>query len=108
MKLTAALFCCLVMAISTTSLSLQAQTTTIMPSSGLQDRDYWINTLYKIVNPVVKNMAAGTLKKNLPLEKGPGYSLNVTKVTYMEAVGRTMVGIAPWLALPSARCRESN
>lgn len=94
----------LVVIIYATSLPVQAQTTTT--NTGLQDREYWVNTLYKIVNPVVKNMAAGTLKQNLPLEKGPGYSLNVTKVTYMEAVGRTMDGLAPWLALPEENNTE--
>lgn len=108
MKLMATVFSRMVLIIGffTLTVSLSAQSTTTNSSTGLQDREYWINTLYKIVNPVVKNLAAGTLKKNLPLEKGPGYSLNVTKVTYMEAVGRTMVGLAPWLALPEENSAE--
>src|SRR5215471_1343724 len=36
----------------------------------------------------------------MPLEKAPGYALKAEQVTYLEAVGRTMAGIAPWLALP--------
>ena len=102
MKLLATVFNKMVLIIGfyTLTVSLSAQSTLTNSPTGHQDREYWVNTLYKIVNPVVKNMAAGTLKQNLPLEKGPGYSLNVTKVTYMEAVGRTMDGLAPWLALP--------
>ena len=68
-------------------------------TDGQQDRVYWTNLLYKISYPVIHNISEGTLTKNLPLEKGPNYGLNVTKVTYMEAIGRTMVGIAPWLSL---------
>lgn len=80
--------------------------TPTMPT-GMQDREYWTHLLYKIAYPIVHNMAEGTLKKNLPLEMGSNYYLNVTKVTYMEAVGRTMAGIAPWLALPDDDTKES-
>ena len=66
-------------------------------ASGLQDRKYWYTLLYRISYPVVHNLAEQTLKKNLPLELGPGYSLDPVKVTYLEAVGRTVAGLAPWL-----------
>ncbi len=77
-------------------------------NTGFQDRTYWSSLLYKIVYPVVHNMAEGTLQKNMPLEKGPNYGLNVTKVTYMEAVGRTLVGLAPWLSLPTDSTAEGK
>ena len=77
-------------------------------NSGQQDRAYWSETLYKIVSPVVLNLAAGTLKKNMPIEKAPGYSLTAEQVTYLEAVGRTMAGIAPWLALPDDESGEGR
>jgi hypothetical protein len=44
----------------------------------------------------------------MPLEKGPGYSLKVERVTYLEAVGRTMAGVAPWLALPDDETVEGK
>lgn len=80
----------------------------ILPSTGLQDRQYWSNLLYKIAYPVIHRLAEGSLKKNMPLEKGHDYYLNVQKVTYMEAVGRTMAGIAPWLALPDEDTEEGR
>ncbi len=79
-----------------------------IPATGLQDRAFWANSLYKISYPVVHNLAEGTLRKNLPLELGPQYYLNATKVTYLEAVGRTMAGIAPWLALPDDETAEGK
>ena len=84
------------------------QTTIVLPvvPTGEQDREYVTKLLYRIAYPIVHNMAEGTLRKNLPLEKGPGYYLNVLKVTHMEAVGRTMAGIAPWLALPDDDTKE--
>jgi hypothetical protein len=64
--------------------------------------------LYKMASPVILNLAQGTLKKNMPLEKAPGYGLRVEKVTYMEAIGRTMAGVAPWLSLPDDDTKEGT
>jgi hypothetical protein len=77
-----------------------------LTTAGKQDRAYWSELLYKISYPVVHNLAEETLKKNMPLEMGPDYYLQVKKVTYLEAVGRTMAGIAPWLALPDDNTKE--
>ncbi|MCH5597017.1 DUF2264 domain-containing protein [Niabella ginsengisoli] len=44
----------------------------------------------------------------MPVEKAPGYALNASKVTYLEAVGRTMAGVAPWLALPDDNTAEGK
>ena len=77
-------------------------------TTGQQDRAFWANTLYKIAYPVVHNLAEGTLKQNMPLEQGPNYYLPVKKVTYLEAVGRTVAGLAPWLALPDDETAEGK
>lgn len=76
--------------------------------TGEQDRAYWCELLYKIASPVILNLANGTLKKNMPVEKAPGYALKAEKVTYLEAVGRTMAGVAPWLALPDEESKEGH
>jgi hypothetical protein len=77
-------------------------------TTGVQDRAYWCDQLFKIASPVVFNLADATLKKNMPLERAPGYALNAEQVTYLEAVGRTMAGIAPWLALPDDESMEGQ
>jgi len=74
--------------------------------SGLADREYWCKLLYKIACPVLNNLADGTLKEKMPLELGPDYYLNASRVTYMEAVGRTLAGLAPWLSLPDDNTEE--
>ncbi|MCU7552558.1 DUF2264 domain-containing protein [Chitinophagaceae bacterium LB-8] len=81
-----------------------------LTASGQLDRAFWSNMLYKMASPVVFNLAAGTLKQNMPVEQGkvPGYSFNAEKVTHLEAVGRTMAGIAPWLALPDDDSQEGR
>jgi len=72
---------------------LSSQTTT-----GGEDRQYWISTLTKIADPVLENLSNNTLKKNMPFE-----SLDKTgdrkKFSHLEAVGRLICGIAPWLEL---------
>lgn len=80
--------------------------------TGMQDRSYWCNLLYKISYPVIHNLAEGTLRRNMPLEKAPGYYLKAEKVSYLEAVSRTLSGIAPWLTLaeedsPEGKMRRS-
>ncbi len=63
------------------------------------DRKSWVNLLYKISHPVLHAMGRGKLKEKMPLEIAPdGYGDRGT-VTYLEALGRTLAGIAPWLAL---------
>jgi hypothetical protein len=77
-------------------------------ATGQDDRAVWVNSLYKIVYPVIHHLAEGTLKQEMPLETGPQYYLQVKKVTYLEAVGRTMAGVAPWLALPDDETTEGK
>ncbi|MFT3822547.1 MAG: DUF2264 domain-containing protein [Chitinophagaceae bacterium] len=86
--------------------NLHAQQNNI--TTGAQDRAYWCNLLYKIAAPPILNLSQGTLKKNMPVEKAPGYALNAAKVTYLEAIGRTMAGVAPWLALPDDNTPEGK
>jgi hypothetical protein len=80
----------------------------ITVTTAVQDREYWANLLYKISWPVIHNLAGETLQKNMPLELAPGYYLQAKKVTYLEAVGRTVAGIAPWLALPDDETKEGS
>ena len=64
--------------------------------AGRQDREFTVKSLDRIARPVLENLAAGKLKQELPL--GPGEK-DRAKYTHLEAFGRTMAGIAPWLAL---------
>ena len=61
-------------------------------------RRYWLDTLLKIVNPVLSNMANGKLKDTMPVEAKIS---DRESVTYLEALGRTLTGLAPWLEMPS-------
>jgi hypothetical protein len=77
-------------------------------ATGAEDRTYWVKLLMKIADPIVNNLAEGTLKKNMPLETGPEYTFIAKDVSYVEAVGRTAAGLAPWLALPDDNTAEGK
>ena len=54
-------------------------------------RKYWIDTLTKIVTPVLSALAEGKLKATMPVEaKLP----DRPAVTHLEALGRTITGLA--------------
>lgn len=67
--------------------------------TGQQDRNYFIETLIKISDPVLKNLSAGELNKVLQIETQPGYQDYKNHFTSLEISGRVLVGIAPWLEL---------
>lgn len=77
--------------------------------SGLEDRVYWVSILTKIADPVLDNMSKGELKKNMPVETVSG-SLNPSNIrtTHLEALGRLLVGMAPWLELGPDETEEGK
>ena len=58
--------------------------------------------------PVLSNMAKGELQKNMQVEVSPTWDGRDKRVTYMEAFGRLMAGIAPWLTLPDDDTEEGK
>ncbi|PTN05912.1 DUF2264 domain-containing protein [Mangrovibacterium marinum] len=71
------------------------------------DRAYWIETMTRIVDPVLNNLAENTLKKNMPFESLSDDTLR-QQVSYLEAVGRSLCGIAPWLELGADSTTEGK
>ncbi|MEC7265701.1 MAG: DUF2264 domain-containing protein [Bacteroidota bacterium] len=74
---------------------------------SINDRKYWSSLLNRIVYPVYSNLANGTLVKNMPVYAASTYD-GRSNVTYLEAVGRSTAGVAPWLALPSEETTEGK
>lgn len=64
---------------------------------GKADREQWVGLATRIYDPVVRNLAAGNLKQNMPYESINGGDRR--PVSYLEAFGRSFCGIAPWLEL---------
>lgn len=74
------------------------------------DRQVWLNYMDRIARPVLSNLADNRLKEKMTV----GLSRNVdnpgqrTKVAYLEAFGRTLCGIAPWLNIEGGSKQETD
>ncbi|MBI3680729.1 MAG: DUF2264 domain-containing protein [Acidobacteria bacterium] len=62
------------------------------PASG--DRAQWLQVLERVARPVLTHMARRELKAKMPVE---GKTSDRPEYTHLEAIGRTLAGIAPWL-----------
>jgi hypothetical protein len=63
-----------------------------------QAREYWLSVLQRLSEPLLRVAAAGDLKSAMPIEAHPK-SIGRGEYTHLEAVGRLLAGIAPWLEL---------
>ncbi len=76
---------------------------------GLQQRQHWVETLTRISDPVLRQMAAGKLRATMPVETlAGGANPSNARTTHLEALGRTVAGIAPWLELGPDRTPEGR
>ncbi|MFO7635631.1 MAG: DUF2264 domain-containing protein [Caldilinea sp.] len=57
----------------------------------------WIDALERIARPVLTAGAAGELRQRMPVEAAAGTETDRAEYTHLEAVGRLLCGIAPWL-----------
>lgn len=64
-------------------------------ASTIDDRAYWLTTLQRIAHPVIAHLAQGTLHAAMPVEQKPGQGREA--FSHLEAFGRTVCGLAPWL-----------
>ena len=74
------------------------------------DREYWVKTMIKMVEPIYTNLSRNTLRKNMPVETRDGLNTGNDRkeVTHLEALGRSFAGIAPWLNLPVDETEEGK
>jgi hypothetical protein len=80
----------------------------VTPAQTDADRRYWADLAYRIAAPVLSNMSKGELSKNMQLELSPTWDGRDKRVSYMEAFGRLMDGLAPWLSLPDDDTNEGK
>ena len=85
-----------------------AQVAGAAPQSTATGRDYWVGLLARLAEPVLVNLAAGTLKRNMPVECAAGTEASRRKFTHLEAIARLLAGVAPWLEAPLAGGSERD
>ncbi len=64
---------------------------------GQEDRQYWVQILAKVSGPVLHALSERKLKEVMPVEAPHGNIEDRRQYTYLEAMGRLLTGIAPWL-----------
>ena len=77
---------------------------TALPAAAVRDhtapptnRNFWLSNMRLVVAPVLDALSKGRLKASMPVEAAPSEEAGRRKVTHLEAFGRTLAGIAPWL-----------
>ena len=68
-------------------------------ATARSDRDAWIAVMRQLADPVLTNLANGTLRARMPVEQAAGGDRR--PVTHLEAIGRLLAGLAPWIDLPA-------
>jgi len=66
-------------------------------SFGSDDREYWVQLLTKVAQPVLSALSERRLKSLMPVEAPHGNAQERRQFTHLEALGRLLAGIAPWL-----------
>ena len=64
-------------------------------SAPRSDRVIWVAHAHRLAEPVLTSLAAGTLHAKMPVEQAP--NADRRSVSHLEALGRLLAGIAPWL-----------
>jgi hypothetical protein len=67
------------------------------PQAVGDDRTSWVAMMTRVAEPVLGNLAANQLKSRMPVEGAKGQAADRRNVTHLEALGRTLGGLAPWL-----------
>ncbi|MCR2803418.1 DUF2264 domain-containing protein [Paenibacillus soyae] len=75
---------------------------------GLSARAYWLKKLEQVAEPVLSALAEGRLRADMPVESKPGMEADRAKFTHLEALGRLLSGIAPWLELSDGAASEEE
>lgn len=69
-------------------------------------RSYWLTMLHKVSEPVLRAQSENRLEADMPVEAAKGQHEARKQVSHLEAVGRTLAGLAPWLELPETSPSE--
>ena len=73
-------------------------TGSLTDSQGKQERAYLVKTLTRIADPVLDALSKNQLRVRMPVEAAPNVK-DRPAVTHLEAFGRLLSGMAPWLEL---------
>ena len=67
----------------------------VPPSVAADDRLYWLGVIERVATPVLSNLSRRELKNVMPVEAANPQDRG--QYTHLEAFGRLLAGLAPWL-----------
>jgi len=76
------------------------------PPPSPEKREEWVRIVVKLADPVLTHLAAGTLHAQMPVELAATATAERKDYAHLEAVGRLLAGIAPWLELGEEKSAE--
>jgi len=76
------------------------------PLPSPEKREEWVRIVVKLADPVLTHLAAGTLHAQMPVELAATATAERKDYAHLEAVGRLLAGIAPWLELGEEKSAE--
>jgi len=79
----------------------------VLSSAGADDRAYWCEIARRLATPVLDALARRRLKAEMPVEAHPT-AKDRPQFTHLEALGRLLCGLAPWLELPADESVEGR
>ncbi|MPY89418.1 MAG: DUF2264 domain-containing protein [Luteitalea sp.] len=77
----------------------QQPTFGVISEGGAEDRRRWVALLTRLAAPILTSLAGGTLKQRMPIEVAPGVGDERRGFAHLEALGRLLAGLAPWIDL---------
>lgn len=88
-------FLCLILSLSLSATIVMAQSAS-NNDAGQKERTYLVKSLTRIAEPVLTALSKNQLKLQMPVEASTNDRRNYT---YLEAFGRLLAGMAPWLEI---------
>lgn len=76
---------------------LAARASAPAEAAPANDRAVWLAIVERIANPVLEAISRQQLRATMPVECKPGDEAARAQSTHLEAVGRLLCGLAPWL-----------
>ncbi len=79
-------------------------------ASAARTRDRWLDWMQRVADPVLLALGRRELRKTMPVESAKGHEAERAIGSHLEALGRLVMGLAPWLELepsPGESARET-
>src|SRR3954471_20380730 len=76
--------------------------------ADIDDRAYWLGVLTRLADPVLGNLARRELKERMPVECAVGDPAARRRYSHLEALGRLLAGMSPWLELDLGSTKEDK